>query len=329
MTKAKLDQLLESSDSVYAAGYSSRGPDDARLGDVIVLDTPDAAALRADEVVVIGFPQDEGVRRNFGRPGAAAGPDAIRSHFARLVAPHEIGTIRDWGNVRCNDDLEATQAALGAVVSAVLRAEAFPLIIGGGHETAFGHFLGYAELKRRCGVVNLDAHLDVRPLRNGKAHSGSPFRQMAESKDFALTPGGYLCIGVQEQSNNAAAFEFIRTRQFQWLSTGDAMTRDIGSAIDAFAGALRRAGASLMMSVDLDCVRQSDSPGVSAPSPVGFTSERIIELAHRVMQHPVASVDISECNPALDRDGQTARLAALIAYEIIRSRSESGRSRRG
>lgn len=34
---------------------------------------------------------------------------------------------------------------------------------------------------KKIGVINLDQHFDVRPLKDGKAHSGSPFRQMLEN----------------------------------------------------------------------------------------------------------------------------------------------------
>jgi formiminoglutamase len=34
-------------------------------------------------------------------------------------------------------------------------------------------------------VINLDSHFDVRPLKEGKAHSGSPFRLMLEDPRFA------------------------------------------------------------------------------------------------------------------------------------------------
>ena len=34
------------------------------------------------------------------------------------------------------------------------------------------------------GVINLDAHLDVRPQKAGLEHSGSPFRQLLEDQRF-------------------------------------------------------------------------------------------------------------------------------------------------
>lgn len=40
-------------------------------------------------------------------------------------------------------------------------------------------------------VVNIDAHLDVRPRdAAGRAHSGTPFRQLLEDAGFIGTGGG-------------------------------------------------------------------------------------------------------------------------------------------
>jgi formiminoglutamase len=39
---------------------------------------------------------------------------------------------------------------------------------------------------RDVGVINIDAHLDVRPLKEGKAHSGSPFRLLLETSKFTV-----------------------------------------------------------------------------------------------------------------------------------------------
>src|SRR5262249_20635154 len=146
----------------------------------------DPAALRKDRAVIVGFPQDEGVRRNFGRLGAAQGPRAIRSALWRLVTTDcTTGSVLDLardppldiGDIRIGGSLEHSQESLGIVVSEILQAGAVPVVLGGGHETAYGHYLGYVYANKKVGIINLDAHLDVRPLIDGQGHSGSPFRQ--------------------------------------------------------------------------------------------------------------------------------------------------------
>lgn len=41
-------------------------------------------------------------------------------------------------------------------------------------------------------VINLDSHFDVRPLKEGKAHSGSPFRLMLEDPRFSDTHSQFV-----------------------------------------------------------------------------------------------------------------------------------------
>src|SRR5579875_1430495 len=53
-------------------------PDDPRLGECVTFWREGEPELRAGRPVLVGFPQDEGVHRNRGRPGAAGAPAAIR-----------------------------------------------------------------------------------------------------------------------------------------------------------------------------------------------------------------------------------------------------------
>src|SRR5262245_52579389 len=124
-----------------------RRPDDPRLGASVEFWDGDPAALRPGRAVLVGFPQDEGVRRNGGRPGAAEAPDAIRHWLYRLTPwDGRTGTNLarlpplDLGNLRLRGGLEETQHDLGRVIAALLERGAVPVVLGGGHETAYGHF---------------------------------------------------------------------------------------------------------------------------------------------------------------------------------------------
>src|SRR5437660_1189611 len=110
-----------------------RRPDDPRLGEVVEFWQGDPAALRPGRAVLVGFPQDEGVRRNHGRPGAAEALQEIRRWLYRLTPVHIDGNFNlahqpplDVGNVRIQGDLEETQQALGEVVGGILRTGAVP-----------------------------------------------------------------------------------------------------------------------------------------------------------------------------------------------------------
>src|SRR5215207_920090 len=108
-------------------------------------------AREAPDAAMVGFPSDEGVRRNGGRVGAAAGPPAIRSALYRL-APDARSTrfdellsrTRDLGDVEISGDVEVDQQCLAEVLSPHIGRGCFCVVLGGGHETSYGHFLGYA-----------------------------------------------------------------------------------------------------------------------------------------------------------------------------------------
>jgi len=76
-------------------------------------------------------------------------------------------------------------------------------------------------------------------------------------------------------------------------------------------------------SFDLDAVNEAEAPGVSAPNAAGLTSDLWLEAAYQAgRSSAVSSADVVELNPAVDRDGQTARLAALTVWWLLRGRSE-------
>ena len=124
---------------------------------------PYAAGLEPG-VGIIGFVSDEGVRRNQGRVGAAAGPAAIRKALANL-AWHQPLPLCDAGDVDCADgDLDAAHIRLGERVRQLRADGHFPLVLGGGHETAYGTWRGLAAAHpdKVIGIVNFDAHFDIR-----------------------------------------------------------------------------------------------------------------------------------------------------------------------
>jgi formiminoglutamase len=325
-----------SSASSSAAGWSTRlqlaeppadlpgRPDDPRLGAFVEAWTGDSQALAPGRPVLLGFPQDEGVRRNGGRPGAAGAPREVRRWLARLVPydpAHDIdlAPLRplDLGDLCVSADLEGDQRALGEVVGAVLAAGAVPIVLGGGHETAYGHFLGHVAAGRPVALVNLDAHLDVRPLLGGQGHSGSPFRQALEHPTHPLPGERYVVLGAQPSSVSRDHLAYLRQRggRVYWK---EEVAGRLGEVFDRERERLGAAGCRLHVSVDADVARAADVPGVSAPNPLGLAGDEVADCARRAGAAPeVASLDLVEVSPLLDPDGRSARWAALVVWHFL------------
>jgi formiminoglutamase len=274
--------------------------------------------------VLVGFPQDEGVRRNGGRVGAAAAPREIRRWLYRLTAwdptaGADLGNagILDLGDLSVSADLEESQELLGEVVGAVLRAGAVPIVLGGGHETAYGHFLGYVRAGRPVGIINLDAHLDVRPLVEGRGHSGSPFRQALEHPAGLLKPEHYVCLGAQPFAVSA---EHVRYVEDPGGSVGwrDEVAGGLTERLGWECERLREAGCGVYFSLDADVVTMADVPGVSAPNPAGLPGTEVLTGVRQAGADPgVSSFDLVEINPPQDRDGQSARWAAVAVWHFL------------
>ena len=292
-------------------------PTDPRLSRILGSELGDGEEPKA---VILGFPSDEGVRRNRGRPGAAGGPAAIRTALYRLAPdarsePFErlLGRTKDLGDLEISGEVESDQQHLGEVLAPYIRSNRFVVVLGGGHETSYGHFLGYAKAARNVEILNWDAHPDVRELEGGKGHSGSPFRQAIEDQSGACRR--YSVAGLQPQSSARDHVAYVERH-------GRVVWRD-DVTLERIAQLYRSADNPTMASFDMDAVNEAEAPGVSAPNPGGLTSELWIEAAYQAGRSAaVASADVVELNPAFDRDGQTARLAALTVWWLLRGRSE-------
>ena len=169
--------------------------------------------MNNSKVVIIGYACDEGVRRNNGRVGAKSGPDAIRKYMGELP-PRVI----DKGNINCeNGNLEKTQEELGEMVAKELKLGNFPLIIGGGHDIAYGHFLGINKVMQgTVGIINLDAHFDLRPFHNG-GNSGTPFNQISALLQAQNKTFNYLPIGIRESSNSEELYQIAKRLNVKYI----------------------------------------------------------------------------------------------------------------
>ncbi|HUF46774.1 MAG TPA: formimidoylglutamase, partial [Vicinamibacterales bacterium] len=276
----------------------SGDPDDVRVGDLLA--PPDIAD---PAVALVGFPSDAGVVRNGGRAGAALAPVAIRTELARLTAGADA-TLRslfertiDLGDVSVSGDLEQDQLRLGSLVAPWLTRGVLVVVLGGGHETTYGHFLAYASLERDVSILNWDAHTDVRPLVEGRGHSGSPFRQALEHPSRRCRR--YVVAGLQPPRVSAAHAHFIEQAggACHWR---DDMTADLPGRL------LAELTGDTLVSFDIDAVDSSAAPGVSAPATNGLTTTEWLAAAQAAGRHPqTTSMDLVEVNPRVDIDGRT------------------------
>ncbi|WP_258364228.1 formimidoylglutamase [Halomonas sp. LBP4] len=314
--------MLDPIDMSPWAGREDPEPNSLRWHQVVEPLTVDSPA----GVALLGFACDAGVARNQGRIGAAAGPRAIRKALAPL-AWHRQAPVHDAGDVvghghGGDDGMETAQKRLAECLAALLAAGHRPIVLGGGHEVAFGSWSGLArhleaegDEAPSVGIVNLDAHFDLRDPSH-LCSSGTPFAQIAAECQTRGWPFRYACLGVSRAANTRALF--ARAADLEVLVREDreitaTSLEAIAAELDAFIAGCDH----LYLTIDLDVLPASEAPGVSAPASHGLSLPLIERLLERARDSgKLRLADIAELNPSFDIDGRTARAAARLIHHL-------------
>lgn len=274
-------------------------------------------------IALIGFSCDEGVRRNGGRVGAKDGPAHFRKACCNLPVHFPEDTVfLDLGDIVCTDlDMEGAQRSLSEVVSFALANGYRPLVIGGGHEVAYGHYKGidgYIDQRDSIGVINFDAHFDLREPDAHGTNSGTGFFQIAEDCKASEKPFRYMPVGIQLNSNTKYLFDTAAGLGVQHIPAEGFMASNqdlIQRQLDDFiAGSTH-----IYLTICMDVFSSSFAPGVSAAAFSGLIPDAFFFSCLKAVMASgkVISMDIAECNPVFDQDQRTAKLAAALAFSMI------------
>ncbi|MES2207046.1 MAG: formimidoylglutamase [Pseudomonadota bacterium] len=275
-------------------------------------------------IALIGFACDTGVARNHGRLGACQGPSAIRHPLGNMPVL-QCHSITDAGDVICeqkdsSDGLEEAQQELANIISTILHTGRLPIAIGGGHEIAYSSFCGLAQhvskhaLNPRIGVINLDAHFDLRVSE--RASSGTPFLQIAEYCKAQGWPFHYCCLGISRFANTQSLFHRAKTLGVVWRTDEEMTNMRLQLVLDTVQSFISQID-YLYLTVCLDVLPAAIAPGVSAPAARGVALEVIESVIDAITTSgKLLTVDIAELNPNYDIDQQTARVAARLVARI-------------
>ena len=274
------------------------------------------------QVIFIGFASDEGVRRNQGRVGAASGPYSLRKACSNLPV-HFSSQLQllDTGNITTiNGELEKAQGYLVEAISIIKKNEGFPIVLGGGHALVKGHYDGLRQAsgKERIGIINFDAHFDLRSATESGPNSGTSFSEIAQQNKALGLPFDYLAIGIQRSANSKWLFEKAAATGTNYILADAINGLQINETIDqitSFAAEMDM----LYLSFDLDVFSSAIAPGVSAPTAAGIFYDGYFRrlLAACFETGKVCSIDIAELNPVYDLDNRTAKLGAQIIFDCL------------
>lgn len=271
--------------------------------------------ISTKDFVLHGFAVDEGVIRNKGRQGAKDAPDVIRKNMSNFPVIFPDFSLLDFGNLTCEDqNLENAQNELAKNVSKVLLKGGKSLVLGGGHEVMYAHYLGvktaFPELK--IGIINIDAHFDNRQPESGIGpSSGTGFWQIAQEGEI-----NSLHIGIQRNSNTLKLFDTAHQFGMKYILADELFFENLPSIYERIDELLNNVDYAYL-TICMDVFNASIAPGVSAAAYNGIFADTTFMhfYRHILKNEKLIALDVAEVNPSFDSQEKTARLAACLVNE--------------
>lgn len=276
------------------------------------------------DVVLVGAPLS---KTSISHSGASATPQAIRAMFSAVSTydfDHDIDlasllTIRDAGDARVHvTDLARSRAGVRDAVAAVLErsGNAFTVIMGGNHSISAPSVEAFRQhVRGPVGLVQLDAHMDLRNLEDGGPSNGTPIRQLLEAG--TLEGRNIVQVGLHSFANARAYRDVAREAGITQMSARDvANTAPADVARHALDVASENTDA-VYVTLDMDVLDQAFAPGVPALTPGGMTSWQLFDILLVLGGHPkVRALDIVEIDPSQDPRRATVRVAvhAMLTF---------------
>lgn len=268
-------------------------------------------------IVILGLADDSGIKNVGGRIGAAEGPRKIREKLYRFSHPKSSIRIYDLGDLAPASSIEKTHQQATDLISKIHESNHFPFIFGGGHDLAYAEAKALIQSKQKINhhILNIDAHLDLRPT-HPKITSGSPWYLLFEDKDLKKFSFRLKEFGIQVHCNAEALYKYAKLKKISIVELEEIQKKK-KSASFLMKKILQKEKTS-MVSIDIDSVASQFAPGCSAAQTLGFSAKDVLEFSFLAgQQASTKSFGIYETSPALDLGSQTIQLVAHCANQFL------------
>ena len=289
------------------------------------------------EYVIFGLPEDVGVFANFGKSGTSSAWDAtikillnIQSNthtnpkkvllLGHLDFKKEVGKTATLKAseakdiVKARNMVEKIDTYVTALVHDIVKSGKKPIIIGGGHNNAYGNIKGTSlAYNSPINVINLDAHSDFRS-EEGR-HSGNGF-SYAYAEGFLKN---YFIFGLHENYTSQKIFNTIKKLKTIQYNTFDALairkdlkyTSEMERALDHVS--------SKPFGIEIDCDAIKNIPS-SAQTPSGFSVNKARSFVNYFGKHENAVyLHICEAAPTKKTETKVGKLITYLITDFIRA----------
>ncbi len=278
---------------------------------------------------IIGAPLS---KSSISHSGAALAPTTIRralSAFTTYSIEDDVDIkdcwVFDLGDVTMHvTDIPLSQRRIEETITEILKEHQnfIPILLGGDHSVSAPSIKAFKKNKGTVGVIQFDAHHDLRNLQDGGTTNGTPFRTLLEDK---VIEGKHLVqIGIRDFSNSKEYFMYGKENGVKIYTMKDVREKPIKSLLADAIQYLKPLVDVIYVSVDMDVVDQAHAPGCPAIGPGGMDSQSLLEgIAYLGEESYVKGIDIVEIDPTLDVRDMTSRLGAHVILQFLKGKRKS------
>ena len=286
------------------------------------------------KTVIIGAGSDLGVHIDGAHLGPVQLMNDIKSFYQgeqiTLVQDDSILKSRNLSDRRKNEyEIDNYNTALYNAIVEKMKADFFPILIGGDHSVAAASALASAKVHENIGIIWFDAHCDYNTFETtvtGNMH-GLTLAAITGYKNHELR---YFHKGNIIQTSKAVIVgarsiddwerDNLKYSGITVFTDQDIKEKGLEAVVEeAFRIATERTK-GVHVSFDLDLIDPDIAPGVSVPEFDGITEEQALEINKLIIKHmdKIVSYDLVEFNPLRDKDRKTEQIALNLLAQIIR-----------
>ncbi len=318
----------------HLSPYLSLRKGETKLGEkVTFLGASEELSETRAEFVIFGIPEDIGVRANHGKPGTSNAWSAFLSSFlnvqqnrfldsGKILLLGEIDTSEEMkkaGNIdesdpnyyqKLGDLTEKVDDKVSAVVRKIISAGKIPLVIGGGHNNAYGNLKGASEaFQKKVNVLNIDAHTDLRTT--DYRHSGNGFSYALKNSFL----NRYSVFGLHQNYTPEYIFqEMDRSENIHYSLFENLQKDDLSFHFQKNLDFVKEEKFGL----ELDCDAMAGFPS-SAVSPTGFSLNEVRDFV-KIAAKEKNCCYLHICEAIMKENYPTGKALSFIVTDFLKNK---------
>ncbi|MFD2044353.1 formimidoylglutamase [Ornithinibacillus salinisoli] len=278
-----------------------------------------------EEFGLVGLPLS---KSSISHSGASFAPGAIRSamqsytNYSGETEAELSKPILDFGDLYMDPtDIIGNQQRLQEGLTDIYATGAAKnwIMLGGDHSVSYAAIKAFSETYKSVGIIQFDAHHDLRNTEDGGPTNGTPFRRLLEDK--IIQGENLVQIGIRDFTNAKAYHNYAKENGVVVYTMADVHHSGVREILRQEVERLKQQVDVIYISLDMDVLDQAFAPGCPAIGPGGMDSYTLLDgIFLAATYHEVMAMDIVEIDPTIDVRNMTSRVAANAILQFMKGK---------